>query len=115
MNGDTPKLTRRQQRILRAARSGKPPAVMASRFQCSPDTIRREISRMRAKGEQIEHFNRSEHRAPAAALKLPRPRLAALRREAKRRGLSTRALAEKIIAGALAKGMVADLVDGAGE
>ena len=113
MNGDPPRLTARQKRILKAAQTGTPPVLIAQRFQCSPRTISTELSRIRSAGVEVERFNRQGH-APAATLRLPRRALAALRREAKRRGISPRELAQRIISHAIKRGLVSSLIDGGG-
>jgi DeoR/GlpR family transcriptional regulator of sugar metabolism len=112
MNGETPpRLTARQKRILRNAQSGTPPVMIAARFGSSPEAIRRELRRLRQAGVEVERFT-GNARAPSTVLRLHRSKLTVLRRDAKRRGLSVRELAERIIAQVIKRGLVADLVDG---
>jgi hypothetical protein len=110
MNGDTPRLTARQKRILKAALAGKPPVVIASDFRCTPNAIHIELSRIRRAGVEVERFSRRGH-APASTLRLPRAVLSGLRREAKRRGISPRELAQRILSHAMKRGLVATLLD----
>lgn len=111
MNGETPRLTARQKRILKAAQAGHQPVMIAQRFNCTPHAIRVELSRIRATGFEVERFSRQGH-APASTLRLPRAALSALRREAKRRGISPRELAQRIISHTIKRGLVASLLDG---
>ena len=111
MNGDTPRLTARQKRILKAAQAGKPPVMIASDFRCTPNAIHTELSRIRRAGFEVERFSKQGH-APASTLRLPRAALSGLRREAKRRGISPRELAQRIISHTIKRGLVASLLDG---
>lgn len=115
MNGEiTPKLTAREKRIVRAAVDRRlSPSHIAVQFNTTPGAIKTALSTLRQKGVAIEPFHGAKG-AATSTLHIPRCTLAKLRREAKRRGLSPRQLAERIIAQVIKRGLVADLVDGGG-
>jgi hypothetical protein len=104
------KLTARQKRILRAAREGHPPVILARRFRTTPNAMSTALARLRRAGYRVPMFGTST-RAPASEVQVHQAALKVLAAAAKRRGITTRRAARLVIVWAATTGQLPGILD----
>lgn len=106
-------VTPRHRRIMKAARAGLPPVVIAQRFRTTAATISSTLTALRRMGYDIPRYQ-GDARAPVATVCLARDVASQFRRDAKRRGVAPRDLAASILTAVIQRKLVARLLDGGG-